>query len=119
MVVEVLEKVKAFCRRIGGKVREYGDPRYRVVSCILPVAKRLVFENDAGLVRLISETDMVEESFYIGDVSFGISVRSPKHSIFRRVAEDKDFLVYVIGDFDSFGVIVKDREVKMSAWGGV
>ena len=116
---EVLERVKAFCRSIGGKVRELEYSGYKVVSCILPKAKRLSLTNYSGVVRLTSEDDGVTEEFDIGRTSFKVSAREPKHGIFEKAGEGWGFSTYILGDFNRFEVSYRDGELNISFWRGM
>jgi len=57
-VKDVVEKLKAFCERNGGKVHEFDwynevyEKFETVMHCILPEPRSLVFRNDAGLVQI-------------------------------------------------------------------
>ncbi|RLE48895.1 MAG: hypothetical protein DRJ18_00970 [Candidatus Methanomethylicota archaeon] len=113
---EVLERVKAFCKRIGGKITELEASGYKVVSCILPVAKRISVLNLSGTIRLSSEDDGVTEEFEVGKVGFNIAAREPKHSIFEKALEDWGFSSFVLGDFNRMRVSYKEGELKVSLW---
>jgi len=114
----VLEKIRSFCRSIGGRIEELEYSGYKVLSCILPMSKRISLTNYSGLVKLMSEDDGITVEFDIGRTGFKVSAREPKHSIFEKALEDWGFSTYILGDFNRFEVSYKldGSEINISFW---
>jgi len=117
---DMLEKVKSFCRAIGGRVEEYNSAVQRVVTCILPRAKRLIFTNSSGLITFTSEDDGVTQEFDVGRIGFHLDARNPKHEVFDKSPEGWSFTAFVLGDFDRFRATYRKyggrEELRMSFW---
>jgi len=116
-MVEFLEKVKEFCKKLGGKVSEkyYPDIKVRVVSCILPSKKDMGVLVSGNLVRLYAPR-AGEVEFELDDTSIHLSSREPKHAIFS--AGKQGYGTHVWGVFNKFEATYEERLNKfdLSLW---
>ena len=132
---EVIEKLKSFCRRIGGTVDErkesitIRDPAGRridvigyrnVLTCSLPETKSLSLWDEEGIMHIVSITDNEEEKFQLRDRKIDILVKhveSGHETLYTRYENEKGRFS-TSGSFDGFMVqFSKDgKDMFMYLW---
>jgi len=109
-MTELLEKVKEFCRRIGGKVTEkyYADIGTRYVSCILPKSRDISLTFSSVGIRLRSGKTEFEVKDL--DANISLSIREPKDVMGEK---QRDFSFWVLrGYFDTIEVMYNEKKNK-------
>jgi len=123
---DVLEKLKSFCERNGGKVHvfDWYNENYEkfetVMHCILPEPRSLVFVNDNGLVklqlhkkggRLIVDEEVIDAR----NIEFFFTANEPRSFQTDLAYGSTESVVVVEFNKLEFGYLEDGRKMSMAA----